>query len=441
MTNRTTPQNIDAEKAIIGCILLNTDALSVVADFLRAEHFYSPQHAIIYSSILDLFRSAKPIDVVTLTSDLKKKKKLSQVGGAAYLSELIAGAPASAYLREYAELIREASVRRSLISFSSQLEEKARLEDKQLDEILDELESNIFSLSQDNTTSEFLHTSKLIEDYFAKIEEYAKNPNALRGIPTGMKTVDDILGGLHNSDLIIIAARPSVGKSAFAFDIARHAAVNEGKSVLVFSLEMPGMQIMQRLLAQQIQVSLWDIRMGKFSDNDYAKFAEGMGKLTEAQLYVDETPGLNVMQIRSKARKLKLEKGLDMIVIDYLQLMQGRTNRADNRALEVAEISRSLKLLARELNVPVIALSQLNRSVETRGDHIPQLSDLRESGSIEQDADLVVFLSREKLFNQEVSPERQDIVDIIVAKHRNGAVGRVELKFMEKTTKFVDISK
>ncbi|MCA9379441.1 replicative DNA helicase, partial [Candidatus Dojkabacteria bacterium] len=394
-------------------------------------------HSLIFEAILELYSQAKPIDVVTLTSQLKKKKKLQQVGGSAYLSELVAEVPTAAHVKEYAGLVKEAATRRSMISFATVLQDQAKTEDKDIEQILDEIEGKIFSLSQDNTQRDFESAAVLLEQHFEKTEEYSKNPGALRGLPTGMKSLDEILGGLHDSDLIVLAARPAVGKSSFAFDIGRHVAVNHGKSVAIFALEMPGVQIIERLLSQQINVPLWDLRMGKMTDAAYARFAEGAGKLADSKLFVDDTPGLNVMQLRSKARKLKIEQGLDFLIIDYLQLMQGVNVKSDNRVGEISEISRSLKLLARELNIPIMALSQLNRAVESRTDHIPQLSDLRDSGSIEQDADLVIFLSREKLFNPET--ERPDSADVIIAKHRNGPVGRVELRFEEKTTKFKDL--
>lgn len=435
--NKVPPQNLDAERSVLGSILIDANAISNVADSLRDEHFYSPVHQVIYESIIDLYKEGKPVDMVTLSSVLKKKKKFEQIGGAAYLSELIAEVPTSAHLKQYADIVRESSIRRQLISFSGKLGEIAHDEVKQLDEILNELEGNIFSLSQDNSQRDFVDAAALLQMLFDRTEEYSKNPNALRGIPTGLNSLDAMLGGLHKSDLIILAARPAVGKSSFAFDIARHIAVEEKKSVAIFSLEMPAIQIVERLMAQQINVSTWDLRMAKLTDAAYARLAEGAGKLSEAKLFVDDTPGVNIMQIRSKARKLKMEQGLDFIVIDYLQLMQGTSNRVDSRAAEVSEISRSLKILARELNVPIMALSQLNRSVESRNDHLPQLSDLRESGSIEQDADIVMFLNREKTYNPDT--ERPDAVDVLIAKHRNGPVGKLELRFEEKATKFLDL--
>lgn len=436
MADRLPSQNLDAERSVLGSILIDPASLSTVADNLKPEHFYSPQHQLIFEAILDLYQHAKPIDVVTLTTQLKGKKKLQQVGGSAYLSEIIAEVPTSAHIEEYARLVKECAVRRNLVSLSAVLEQEAGKEDKPVMDILNEVESQVFGLSQDSAQHDFMTAAKLLEMHFEKTEEYSKNPDALRGLSTGMKGVDAVLGGLHDSDLIILAARPAVGKSAFSFGIARHIAVEQGKSVAIFSLEMPGVQVIERVLSQQIDVGLWDIRMGRYSDSAYARYAEGAGKLADSKLMIDDTPGLNIMQLRSKARKLKIEQGLDFIVIDYLQLMQGMTSKIDNRASEVAEISRSLKLLARELSVPVMALSQLNRAVESRGDHMPQLSDLRESGSIEQDADVVIFLGREKLYNPET--ENPDKVEVIVAKHRNGPVGKIDLKFVENTTKFVD---
>jgi replicative DNA helicase len=438
MSTKVPPHNLDAERSVLGAILLDSETLATVADELRSDNFYSNAHELIFESVLELFHDSKPIDVITLTSSLKKKNKLSQVGGPAYLSELIASVPTSAHVKEYARLVKEASVRRNLIGFAGKLDEISREEERHLDEIMDELEGKVFSLSQQGAETDFVSAADLVEKHFELTEEYSRNPGALRGISTGMKVVDDLLGGLHDSDLIILAARPAVGKSSFAFDLARHAAIRENKAVGIFSLEMPDTQVIARLLSQEIKVPLWDLRMGRMSDAAYAKFAEGAGKFSESKLFVDDTPGVSVMQLRSKARKLKLEHGLDLLIIDYLQLMQGSGKKnSDNRATEVSEISRSLKILARELKVPVIALSQLNRSVESRNDHLPQLSDLRESGSIEQDADIVVFLSREKLFKPE--SERGDVADVIVAKHRNGPTGRVELKFEDKVASFVDL--
>jgi replicative DNA helicase len=437
MTLRVPPHNLDAERGVLGAILIDNKVLHTVSDLLHPQYFYAPQHVLIYEAIVELYQQSKPVDVVTLTSVLKMKKKLNQIGGSAYLSELIAGVPTSAHAKEYAELVKETNIRREMITLAGELDEEARIESKKLEDVLDGLESRVFALSQNTVEQEFFSTEALLELYMQKADEYSKNPDALRGIPTGIKCVDKLLGGFHNSELIIVAARPAVGKSSFAFGVARHAAVSEKKAVAIFSLEMPGIQVIERLLSQQIGVDLWTLRMGKLTDKQFELWTEGAGKLSEAKIFIDETPGVNIMQLRSKARKLKLEHGLDMIIVDYLQLMQGMSVRPDNRVAEVAEISRSLKLLARELAIPVIALSQLNRSVESRTDHKPQLSDLRESGSIEQDADVVLFLNREKLYNPET--DRPNSADIIVAKHRNGPTGQTELYFDEKITKFRDL--
>jgi replicative DNA helicase len=437
MATRLPPQNLDAERSVLGAILVDTESISRVGDMLKPEHFYAPQHGIIYEAIMQLYHASKPIDVVTLKSVLEKMKKLSQVGGVAYLSELIAVVPTSAHIEEYASLVKECSVRRRLISYAATLDEQARVEDKKLDELLDTVEGEIFSVSQDNTQKMFKHAKELLEQMWEKIEDYAKNPGAIRGIPTGWKGLDEVLGGFHNSDLVILAARPSVGKTSFALDVARRACINHGKAVAFFSLEMPEIQVIERVFSQQIDVPVFELRTGKYTDEVWRRYTEGVGKLSESNLYVVDTPALNIMQLRSMARKLKMEANLDMIIIDYLQLMQGSTNRVENRTGEVSEISRSLKILARELGIPVIALSQLNRAVENRTDRKPQLSDLRESGSIEQDADVVIFLSREKLFNAETA--NPDVANVIIAKHRNGPIGEVALRFVEKTTKFEDM--
>jgi replicative DNA helicase len=437
MDKNAPPQNIEAERSVLGAVLLDSSVIVQIADILLAEHFYTPQHQAIFDSMLELYHHAKPIDVVTLTAELKQHKKLQLSGGGAYFSELIAGVPTSAHVAEYAQIVREAAIRRSLIKFAGELAMKAKGEDSTLEDVLNEVEAAVFNLSINASEADFTTSAQLIQMYFERAEEYAKNPNPIRGIETGLAGLDGILGGLHPSDLLILAARPAVGKSSLALDIARHAAVNGGKSVAYFSLEMPEIQVIERMIAQQINVNMWDLRMFRLTDEAYARFAEGADLLSRAKINVDDTPGVSINQLRSKARRLKLDVGLDLLIIDYLQLMQGSGNRKnDSRANEVSEISRSLKILARELEVPIIALSQLNRSVESRNDHRPQLSDLRESGSIEQDADVVMFLHREKSYNPET--ERPDAVDVIVAKHRNGPVGIVELKFIEHSTKFVD---
>lgn len=431
---RVPPQNLEAEKAVLGSILIDNDSLGKIIDIVSAESFYDPRHALLFEHILHLYGENKPIDALTLTAQLKKNKKLRQSGGAVYLSELIAQVPTASNIANYANLVREAFVRRKLISLGAKLDEEARKEDKELDIILDEVEGDLLNVALNTTERDFFDTTSLIELQMKRADEFAKNPNALRGLPSGFRDMDKILGGFHKSDLIILAARPSVGKSAFAISLARHIAVDNSKTVAIFNLEMPAIQVFERMMANQMGINLWNIRMGKMTDAEYARYAEGAGKLSEAKIFIDETPGLGIMQIRSKARKLKLENDLDFLVIDYLQLMQGRN--IDNRAQEVGEISRSLKILARELDIPILALSQLNRAVENRADRTPQLSDLRESGSIEQDADLVMFLSRDMQVEEELD---SIVVDVHVAKHRNGAIGKFSLVFKGAQQKYFDM--
>lgn len=430
------PHNIDAEKAVLGSVLIDAEIMTDFADVLLAEHFYAPAHQMLFQAMLDLYHQNKPIDVLTLTTTLKKAKQLEKIGGASYLSELVAVIPSTAHVAEYMAIVKESATRRQLLRYATKITEQAGDEQQLLEDLLNSFESDLFSMTTESAAKDFLSASELVEKHFERTEEFSKNPNALRGIPTGLSGVDQILGGLHPSDLLIVAARPGVGKSSFAIDIARHAAVEEGKSVAIMALEMPAIQVIERVIAQQINVNMWDLRMARLTDEAYLRLAEGAGKVSSAKLFVDDTPGLGVNQLRSKVRKLKMDQGLDLLIIDYLQLMQGTGKKVDSRAHEVSEITRNLKILARELNIPVVALSQLNRAVENRNDHRPQLSDLRESGSIEQDADIVIFLHREKNYNPET--EKPDVIDLIVSKHRNGPVGAVELKFVEHSTKFQD---
>lgn len=438
MADRIPPQNLEAERAVIGAILIDDSSIDKISDVLEPSNFYDPKHEIIFSCILELYKTNTAIDVLTLTDQLKKIKKFKQVGGSVYLSEIVAGVPTSANIKHYADIVKEMATRRALISFGAKLDERARAEKEEVEEILDELESNILSLSQNTTEEDFFDTSTLIELQMQKADEYAKNPEGIRGIPCGLEGVDDLLGGFHRSDLIILAARPSVGKSAFAFNIARNAAVYEQKTVAIFSLEMPAVQVIERILSAEMEVDLWKLRMGKLSAEEYKKkYPKASGMLGDSNLMINDTPGINIAQLRSKARKLKMENDLDMIIVDYLQLMQARD--IDNRAQAVGEISRSLKILARELDIPIITLSQLNRSIESRQDRVPQLSDLRESGSIEQDADVVMFLNREMSFEDEDESDSGRInVDLFVAKHRNGPVGKVGLEFEGAKQRFYD---
>jgi replicative DNA helicase len=431
------PHNIEAEKGIIGSILIDQDSILKVMEFVGAEDFYQPKHRDIFEAIESLYYSHDPVDVLTLTSRLKNQKKLNSVGGASYISELVAEVPTSAHAENYAKLVREASTRRKLIHHSGEITKLAHDEALELDEVINKSEKGIFRISESNIRQDFQHVSVLLEETYEKAAEMAENGDAVRGIASGFSGLDNVIGGFQNSDLVIIAARPSVGKSALLIDFALHAGVNMGKNVGIFSLEMSNLQIMDRMLAMQVGVGLWDLRMGNLKDKAFERLADAMGILSEASIYIDDTPGLSINEMRTKCRRLKLEKGLDMVIIDYLQLVAGTSK--ESRVQEVSEISRFLKILAKELDIPVIAAAQLSRAIEQRTDRRPQLSDLRESGSIEQDADIVMFLQREEMFNPDT--DRKGIGDLIVSKHRNGPTGSVELFFHREQARYRQLEK
>lgn len=430
------PHSEEAEKSILGAVLLNDEVLLEVADVVEPRDFYNPNFATIYGAMLQLFEKQSPIDVLTVANQLKALKKFKEVGAEAILTDIVAETPTAAHAAQYAKIVKENSSRRKLISLGTNLNEMAFSTEKDVELLLDDAEQQLFSIADNSIQRDFKHISILLEQAYEQAEQLHSNPQSLRGISTGFRDLDKILGGLQKSDLIILAARPAVGKTALAIDIARHAATSGQAKVGYFSLEMSNAQLMDRLLSQEVGVGLWNIRNGKLQEDDFAKMAEAMGTLSESGLFFDDTPGLPIMEMRTKARRLKLEQGLDLILVDYLQLMQGRTR--ENRTQEVSEISRFLKLLARELDVPVIALSQLSRAVESRSDRIPQLSDLRESGSIEQDADIVMFLHREETFDPDT--ERKGIGDLIVAKHRNGPTGQIELAFVREQARYRDLA-
>ncbi|HEX9805133.1 MAG TPA: replicative DNA helicase [Candidatus Dojkabacteria bacterium] len=426
------PQNLDAERSVLGSILIDSDSIINILEFLKSEDFYDSKNGIVYEACVKLYEKGTPIDILTLTDSLKKSKNLQKIGGASYLSELVSMVPTSANIEDYGKIIKENSIRRQLIRLGAKMGDLAFKEDQEMQDIMDEAETRLFAITEDSVQKDFVHVAQLLEETYERAEDLNQNPDKIRGVPTGFGTLDNILGGFQNSDLIILAARPSVGKTALALDIARHIATREKKNVGFFSLEMSNLQLMDRLLSMEVGIGLWDLRMGKLPEKSFSKLADAMGILSESNLFIDDTPGINIMEIRTKARRLKAEKGLDMIVIDYLQLIEGR--RKENRVQEVSEISRFLKVLARELSVPVLALSQLSRAVEQRTGGTPQLSDLRESGSIEQDADIVMFIHREELYDP--GTERKGMADLIIAKHRNGPTGSVELKFMREQARY-----
>lgn len=439
--------DLNPEEAVIGGILLDNNVLPLVLEIINNNSFLNPVNRRIFESILKVYQAHIPIDILTLSNQLKKDGIYKEIGGSKYLTYLVNSIPSVLNISYYAKLVKESYIRKEIVDLSGYLKQVLNSKNKTVTDVLEEIQKKVFSLSLETTEKGFYDAKTLLEMQMEKADQFAKDPTSLRGISTGFKSLDKMLNGLHKSDLIIIAARPSVGKSAFAFDIARNIAVNEKKTVAIFSLEMPALQVIERMLSQQTGLNLWNIRMGSLGDRAaYEKYNIGAASIAESNLFIDDTSGVNIVQVRSKSRKLMLEKGLDLIVIDYLQLMQG-TNNTENRAIEIGEISRSLKILARELNVPIIALSQLNRAVESRQDKVPQLSDLRESGSIEQDADIVIFLGRDVINQSDLQQldnsinNNQDIlkIDVIIAKHRNGPTGKFQMNFIPHQTKFLDL--
>lgn len=432
------PQNVEAEASLLGALLLDKDAIVKVADLVSADDFYKPAHSLIFGAMCELYETRSPIDLVTLTNKLESKGKLAEVGGVSYLTELVESIPTAAHVIEYARITRHKATLRRLLSASSRIAEMAYREDEDLQKILDAAEREIFAVSQKYLTKNFIQIRDVLNESFERIEEIHKNKGQLRGVPTGFRDLDNLLAGLQRSDLVILAARPSMGKTSLALNIAQHAAVVHGIPVGIFSLEMSKEQLVDRLLCGEAEVDAWKMRTGNLSDEDFPKIGHAMGVLSEAPLYIDDSPMVSVSEIRTKARRLQSEHGLGLLVIDYLQLMQGSGNE-DTRVQEISEISRSLKALARELNIPVLALSQLSRAVESRTPHIPQLSDLRESGSIEQDADVVIFIYREDYYDKD--SVRKNIADILIRKHRNGPIGDVQLYFSPEKTKFRNLEK
>lgn len=434
------PQNVEAEQSVLGSLLMDKDAIIKVADILRTDDFYRADHATIYGSILKLFEKRKPIDVVTLTDELEKDKKLKDVGGASYLATLVNSVPTSAHVTTYANIVHQKATLRRLISAAADITELGFDETADLETILDKAESTLFSVSQKYVKQYFTAIKDVLEESFDRIDKLHKEKGVLRGVPTGFRDLDNLLAGLQRSDLIILAARPSIGKSSLALNIADHVACEAKLPVGLFSLEMSKEQVIDRFLCLRGSVDSWKLRTGNLEDEDFGKLNYAMGILSEAPIFIDDSPFLNVMEIRTKARRLQVEHDLGLIIIDYMQLMSGMGSRsADNRVQEVSEISRSLKALARELNVPVLAISQLSRAVEHRPDKRPMLADLRESGSIEQDSDVVMFIYRDDYYDKD--SDRKNIAEILIRKHRNGPTGDIELYFRPEFMKFASVEK
>ena len=427
------PHSDEAETSVLGSILIDKDAIVQISDFLLPEHFYQDKHGDIYQAMLALYEMREPIDLVTVPQKLKEMKKLTQVGGVSYISTLVDRVPSSANVKKYGEIIRDYYTRRRLITDSSSVIEMGFDEGVTVPQMLDEAEQKVFSLSQKHLRQGFLPIKSVLSESFDRLDELHKKSGALRGVATGFTDLDNTLAGLQDSNLIILAARPGTGKSAFALNIAQHASVSFKLPVGMFSLEMSKEELVDRTLVSQADIDAWRLKTGKLTSTDFEKLSEAMGVLAEAPLYIDDTPGISILEMRTKARRLKAEHNLGLIIVDYLQLVHGRN--LENRVQEVGEISQGLKNLARELNIPVLALSQLSRAIEHRGaGSAPQLADLRESGSIEQDADVVMFLYRE-------DAEDLESMKLSVAKHRNGALRTIDLKFRGDRVRFYGMDK
>lgn len=433
------PQSIDAEMSLLGAVLIDEEVLADVTEHVKPADFYDKRHATIFDGMMRLYERHKPVDLLTLTDELKRKKELDQIGGSAYLSELTNYVPTAAHAEAYAELVSQKAIRRRLIKASADISELGFDEETSTQELLEKAEAELFSVSDQSLKQDLVSLESILSDSFERLEELHRNKGALRGVRTGYRDLDNMTAGLQRSDLIILAARPAMGKTTLVTNLAYNVATIAKQSVLFFSLEMSKDQLVDRMLADASGVDAWNIRTGNLSDEDFSKLSDAMGEMAEAPIFIDDTPGLSVLEMRTKARRAAHDHPLGLIIVDYLQLMQGSNRNDGNRVQEVSEISRGLKLLARELNVPVIALSQLSRSVETRSPQVPQLSDLRESGSIEQDADIVMFIYREAYYNPET--ERENITDLIIAKHRNGPVGKVELYFHPERLRFMSLDK
>lgn len=439
-TGRVIPQNLEAEKSVLGAILIDENVISDLVTIVKPRDFYEPKHQAIFDAMLKLFEKSSPIDLLTLTDQLKKTKDLVKIGGSAYLAELTNYVPTASHAEAYAKMVAQTATRRRLIKASTSITDLAYEEGTTVDELLSKAEKEIFSVSDSNSVGDLVSLEDILTDSFDRIEALHKNQGALRGVSTGYRDLDNMTAGFQRSDLLILAARPAMGKTTFVTNLAYNVATIAKQPVLFFSLEMSKEQLVDRMLADASGVDSWKIRTGNLNDEDFSKLSEAMGEMAEAPIMIDDTPGLSILEMRTKARRAAHNRELGLIIVDYLQLMQASVRSKDgNRVQEVSEISRGLKLIARELNVPVVALSQLSRTVENRNPKIPQLADLRESGSIEQDADIVMFIYREAYYEPET--ERQNITDLIIAKHRNGPVGKVELYFHPERLRFMSLDK
>jgi replicative DNA helicase len=435
---RLQPQNVEAEQSVLGSMLLEKEVISTITEILKCEDFYREDHREIFEAIMDLFDRAEPVDLITVSEQLKLRGTLDNVGGLDYLANIASSVPTTANAKHYAKIVEEKSILRNLIRTSSEIVNMGFEASEEVSYVIDRAEKGIFDILQKRNLQGFAHIKDILVDTFSKLEELYNNKGHITGIPTGFADLDFKTAGLQNSDLILIAARPAMGKTAFALNIAQYAAVHAHVPVAIFNLEMSKEQLVNRMLSNEAMVDSQKMRTGKLEDDDWQKMAKALGPLSGAPIYIDDTAGTNIMEIRAKSRRLKLEKNIGLIVIDYLQLMQGR-GKNENRQQEISEISRSLKILAKELNVPIVTLSQLSRGPESRADHRPMLSDLRESGAIEQDADIVMFLYRDDYYNPDT--DKKNIAEVIIAKQRSGSTGTIELVWLGQYTKFANLEK
>jgi len=436
------PQNIEAEQSVLGSLMLDKEAIIKIADMIEPDDFYRGTHTNIYQAMVDLYEKNQPIDLLSLTNSLEQRKQLKEIGGSTYLTSLVNSVPTAAHITHYAKIVKDKKVLRDLIDNSAQISQLSFKEPEDIEELVDQAEQKIFSISQKSIGQKFYHIKDSLGDAFERIDKLHRGDEIIRGVPTGFIDLDNHLAGLQKSDMVVLAARPSLGKTSLALDFARYIITKEKKSVAIFSIEMSKEQLVDRLICSQAEVDSWRMRTGRLSgegpDNDFQRIQQALDELSGAPLFIDDTPSPTVMQMRTMARRLHSKNEIGLIIIDYLQMIQPRSS-FDSPVQQMTDISRSLKALARELEVPVLAVSQLNRSVENRTPAIPKLSDLRESGAIEQDADVVLFIYRED--KDKPNPERRNIAEIHIAKHRNGPTGKIELFFNESQISFKNLER
>ena len=441
MDLRLPPQDIEAEQSVLGALMLDKSAVIKVIDLLVPDDFYDPKHAKVYGAIYELFEKGEPVDILSVTNKLKDAHKLTDIGGSSYLSDLVSTVPTSTHIAHYAKIVHQKKILRDLIRASAEIGERALDSSKDTDDVLDEVEQKIFAISQRSRPQNFVHIKDELRAAYERIEKLHQGGKGLRGIPTGFEELDNYLSGLQKSDLVVLGARPSLGKTSLCLDIARHVAVKNNLSVGIFSLEMSRDQIIDRFIASEAQIPLWELRTGRLkSEVEFELIQSALDRLSKAPIYIDDTPSATIIELRSMARRLQIERGLDLIIVDYLQLIHPRTS-TDNMVSAMTEVSHGLKALARELQVPVLAAAQLSRAVEQRDHKVPRLSDLRETGAIEQDADVVLFIYRKDRDKIDVEPEEQNTAEIIIAKHRNGPLGTVRLKFDQDKVSFRTIDR